>query len=40
LNNSHIVETGRHVELLAAGGLYAQIFNAQSRVSKPVRERS
>ena len=34
LNNGRIVETGRHVELLAAGGLYAQIFNAQSRVLK------
>jgi ATP-binding cassette subfamily B multidrug efflux pump len=39
LNNGRIVETGGHVELLAAGGLYAQIFNAQSRVSKPVREK-
>jgi ATP-binding cassette subfamily B multidrug efflux pump len=40
LNNGGIVETGRHAELLSAGGLYAQIFDAQSRVFKPGREKS
>jgi ATP-binding cassette subfamily B multidrug efflux pump len=34
LGNGRIMEIGRHAELLAAGGLYAQIFKAQSRVSK------
>jgi ABC-type multidrug transport system fused ATPase/permease subunit len=39
LNDARIVEMGRHAELLAAGGLYAQIFDAQSRVSKSQGDR-
>ncbi len=35
LNNGVVAEMGTHAQLLAAGGLYAHIFKAQSRVSKP-----
>ena len=29
LNNGEIVETGKHEELLAAGGFYSQLYNSQ-----------
>lgn len=29
LENGHVVEQGRHVQLLASGGLYAQLYGAQ-----------
>jgi ATP-binding cassette subfamily B multidrug efflux pump len=29
MNNGHIVETGNHKELLAKGGFYAEMYNAQ-----------
>jgi len=35
LSEGAIAEMGTHAQLLAAGGLYAHIFKAQSRVSKP-----
>jgi ABC-type multidrug transport system fused ATPase/permease subunit len=33
LDKGHILETGTHIELMAAGGLYARIFKAQALVS-------
>jgi len=35
LDHGYILETGTHTELMAAGGLYARIFNAQALVSRP-----
>ncbi len=34
LQDGRVTEVGRHADLLAAGGLYAHIFHAQSLVSK------
>jgi ATP-binding cassette subfamily B multidrug efflux pump len=34
LQGGKVTETGRHADLLAAGGLYAHIYHAQSLVSK------
>lgn len=34
LDHGHVLEIGTHVELIAAGGLYTRIFNAQAAVSR------
>jgi ATP-binding cassette subfamily B protein len=35
LDQGRIIESGPHAELMAAGGLYAHIFQAQARVAQP-----
>lgn len=37
LDQGRIIESGPHAELMAAGGLYAHIFQAQARVAQPYR---
>jgi ABC-type multidrug transport system fused ATPase/permease subunit len=40
LQDGKVTETGHHADLLAAGGLYAHIYHAQSLVSKRVGGRA
>jgi len=35
LDAGRIVEQGRHIQLLTAGGLYARIYRAQQRTHQP-----
>ena len=35
LDQGRIIESGPHAELMAAGGLYARIYQAQARVAQP-----
>ena len=38
IDNGRLVDSGRHEELLARGGLYAQLYAQQFRVFEPVGE--